>query len=289
MVNKIVLITGTSTGLGLQTSLALAKKGYTVYATMRNLSKREELEKGNSLQETSLHIRQLDVSDSASIQNCIEQIMEKEGRIDILINNAGAGFLRASEQSSEEDLKQVTDVNYFGVVRCTNAVLPIMRKQKSGRIINITSVGGLVGQAFNELYCAAKFAVEGYTEALATYITPFFGIKFSIIEPGGIHTAFSTNVFNKISTTEDENDAYKPVLDQYLTSIRNRPKEDLERIYQPVEEVANLILACLENPDPPLRMRTSAWSKEFCALKTDADPDGLRLHNKLLKLYWEGK
>lgn len=184
MENKVVLITGTSTGLGLKTSVLLAQKGYKVYATMRNPEKRSELEKEIKEQNVSLAIKQLDVSDPGSIQKCIAEIFEGEGKIDILINNAGAGFLRASEHTSEKELLHVTDVNYLGVVRCTNAVLSIMRKQKSGHVINISSVGGLVGQPFNELYCAAKFAVEGYTEALATYLTPFFGIKFTIVEPG---------------------------------------------------------------------------------------------------------
>ena len=286
MEKKVALITGTSTGLGLKTSVALAKKGYLVYATMRNLGKKEELEKEAESQNLDIIIRQLDVSDPVSIKNCIAEIVEKEGRIDILINNAGAGFLRASEQTSEEELIRVTDVNYLGVVRCTNAVLPIMRKQKSGHIINISSVGGLVGQPFNELYCAAKFAVEGYTEALATYITPFFGIKFTIIEPGGITTEFAKSVYKTVKGEPNEENPYEPIFKKYISAIQTRPKEFLERMYQSGEQVAQKMIECIEMENPPLRTRTSSWSNEFCELKTKADPDGLKLHQSLIDLYW---
>jgi NADP-dependent 3-hydroxy acid dehydrogenase YdfG len=121
-----------------------------------------------------IEILQLDVTNNASVKNCINQLIEKNNRIDILINNAGGGFAKTTEQVTEEEMKWVTDLNYFGVVRCTKEVLPYMCKQNYGRIINITSVGGLEGQPFNELYCGAKFAVEGYTEAMASYVEDSF-------------------------------------------------------------------------------------------------------------------
>jgi NAD(P)-dependent dehydrogenase (short-subunit alcohol dehydrogenase family) len=286
MEKKVVLITGTSTGLGLKTSIAFGIKGYRVYATMRNLEKKIELEKEASSQSADIVIMQLDVSDPISIKNCVAAIEEKEGKIDILINNAGAGFLRASEQISEEELIRVTDVNYLGVVRCTNAVLPIMRKRKCGHIINISSVGGLVGQPFNELYCAAKFAVEGYTEAMATYITPFFRIKFTIIEPGGITTEFAKSVYKTVKSDSHQDNAYEEIFNQYMAVMQGRPKEFLEQMYQSGDEVAQKIIECIEMKDPPLRTRTSQWSNEFCKLKTEADPDGLKLHQSLMGLYW---
>jgi len=158
---KVVLITGTSTGLGLATSILFAKKGFKVYATMRNLAKKDLLLEAAKNANVEVQIEQLDVTDMSSINTCVEKIIETEGQIDMLINNAGAGFVRTTEQATEEEILWVTDVNYHGVVRCTKAVIPYMRKARSGHIINITSVGGLVGQPFNELYCAAKFAVDG--------------------------------------------------------------------------------------------------------------------------------
>jgi short-subunit dehydrogenase len=285
---KIVLITGTSTGLGLKLSVLLAKqKKYKVYATMRDLAKKETLEKETSEANVQLMIEQLDVSDPESISRCINKIIEKEGRIDILVNNAGAGFLKASEQVTEKELQQITDINYYGVVRCTNAVLPFMREAKKGHIVNISSVGGLVGQPFNELYCAAKFAVEGYTEALATYITPFFGINFTIVEPGGISTEFTNNVLKKITTSQKPpKDDYAPALQKYIGGIQNRTKEDLAKIYQTGEQVAEVILDCIQKEEPPLRIRTSEWSNSFCKLKTIGDPDGLLLAKTLRKAYF---
>ena len=286
MEKKVVLITGTSTGLGLKTSLAFAKKGYKVYATMRNLEKSDILEKEAKEQNADIIIKQLDVSDPVSIKQCVDEIVEKEGKIDILINNAGAGFIRASEQASDEELFKVTDVNYFGVVRCTNAVLPVMRAHKSGHIINVCSVGGLVGQAFNELYCAAKFAVEGYTEAMASYITPLFGIKFTILEPGGIPTEFANNVKKIVKPIGPHDAVYDPIFTDFINKRQKMLRDLKDTIYQPAEVVAEKIIECVEMENPPLRTRTSPWSNEFCELKTNADPDGLKLHNSLVDSYW---
>ena len=287
MEKKIVLITGTSSGLGLKTSIALAEKGYKVYATMRNMEKSDLLENEASAKNVDITLKQLDVCDPTSIKNCVADIIEKEGSIDILINNAGAGFTRASEQTTEKELFNVTDINYFGVVRCTNEVLPFMRKQKSGHIINVSSVGGLVGQAFNELYCAAKFAVEGYTEAMATYITPLFGIKFTILEPGGITTEFGANLRKLVKQPGPHDDVYDPIFNDFVNKRQKMLQDLREIIFQTGEQVAEKIIECIEMENPPLRTRTSPWSNEFCKLKTSADPDGLKLYNSLVDSYWK--
>nr|WP_294899969.1 SDR family oxidoreductase [uncultured Pedobacter sp.] len=284
---KIALVTGTSTGLGLETSIKLAKAGYLVYATMRNLDKQELLRSKAESSGVSLEIRQLDVSNLESIKECITAIISEVGRIDVLINNAGAGFLKPSELTSDEELQKVTDVNYFGTVRCINAVLPIMRAQKSGRIINISSIGGLVGQPFNEIYCAAKFALEGYTEGLASYITPFFNIKFTLLEPGGITTEFANSVFKDLKKSGGITGDYEEILNQYVGGMQNRSKEEVAKIYQTGEQVAEVIMELLKNENPPLRVRTSDWSNSFTELKTKADPHGLILHNALVKSYFK--
>src|SRR5579885_1691531 len=165
-----VLITGTSSGLGLETAILFARNGDKVFATMRDLSKKSQLLTRIENEKLDIDLLQLDVTDEASVMTCIEKIIASAGHIDILINNAGGGFAKTTEQATEEEIKWVTDLNFFSVVRCTKAVLPTMRKFKKGRIINISSIGGLVGQPFNEFYCASKFAVEGYTEALASYV-----------------------------------------------------------------------------------------------------------------------
>jgi short-subunit dehydrogenase len=131
---KNVLITGTSTGLGLETAVLFAKNGYKVFATMRNLGKSDLIKNRINTESLDIELLTLDVSSSQSINDCVSQIIEKEGKIDILINNAGGGFAKTTEQATEEEMQWVTDLNYFSVVKCTKAVLPFMRKQQSGHI-----------------------------------------------------------------------------------------------------------------------------------------------------------
>ncbi|WP_299766508.1 SDR family oxidoreductase [uncultured Dokdonia sp.] len=279
-----ILITGTSSGVGYEASLLFSRNGFKVYATMRNLKKSEELKKHIKDENLDIEILQLDVTSQSSINSAINIVIEKEGTIDILLNNAGAGFAKTLEETSEEEINWVTDVNYLGVVRTTKAVLPHMRKQKAGHIINITSVGGLVGQPFNEIYCGAKFAVEGFTESLATYVGTTFNIKFTLVEPGGIATEFMKSAIEK--TTVDGQLArgeYLPIFEKYLAGSQKRATESNLAVYQTGKEVAEVILQVVNTETPPLRIRTSAWANEFCELKTKADPTGLMLINEVKK------
>jgi NAD(P)-dependent dehydrogenase (short-subunit alcohol dehydrogenase family) len=282
--SKVLLITGTSSGLGLSVAIQAAKAGHKVYATMRNLDKRAALDAAVTEAGVSVEVLELDVQKSGTIDAAVAQIIQQDGRIDTLINNAGAGFVRTTEQASEDDVQWVMDVNFHGVVRCTKAVIGHMRKARSGHVITISSVGGLVGQPFNEIYCAAKFAVEGYTEALASYITPSFGIHFSTIEPGGIASEFAASVLKHVEETggmlEDE---YLPILQTYIGGAQTRQAGT--DIYQTADEVAAVVMRCIESADPPIRMRTSNWGEGFCALKTDADPDGKKLQQQVIEQF----
>ncbi|MBU1306320.1 MAG: SDR family NAD(P)-dependent oxidoreductase, partial [Alphaproteobacteria bacterium] len=221
--SKIILVTGASTGLGVAFAVQAAAAGHTVYASMRNLDKRATLDAAVAAAGTSLNLLQLDVQDSASVDAAVATVMAEQGRIDVLVNNAGAGFARSTEQASEDEIAWVMDVNYFGVVRCTKAVLPHMRQARSGHIITISSVGGLVGQPFNELYCGAKFGVEGYIEALVSYVTPSFGINFTLVEPGGISSEFFNSALKAMQASggilEDE---YGPAMQAYLSGSAAR-------------------------------------------------------------------
>lgn len=276
---KIALITGTSTGLGLETSILLAENGFKVYASMRDLSKSDKLRDRSKEMDLNIELIHLDVCDTVSIQSAVDTIIEREEKIDLLINNAGAGFAKTTENASFQEIDWVTDLNYTGVVRTVKCVLPHMRKQRSGHIINITSVGGLVGQPFNELYCAAKFAVEGYTEALATYLTDPFGIKFSLVEPGGIVSEFlksaTAKTFDSVDD-DDRTDEYDPIFQRYIDGSKRRAATGETQAYQTAEEVAEVILQVAEAETPPLRVRTSEWAENFCNLKTGLDPDGVK-------------
>jgi short-subunit dehydrogenase len=279
---KVVVITGTSTGIGFESVILFAQNGYKVIATMRDLSKTDlnnRIEKEN----LDIEIMQLDVTNEDSVTTCINKIIDTQGTIDILINNAGGGFAKTTEQATEQEMKWVTDLNYFGVIRCTKAVLPIMRKQNKGHIINITSVGGLVGQPFNEFYCGAKFAVEGYTEALASYLTDSFGINFSIVEPGGISTEFMKSTMGKTAVDgQMAHPEYMHIFQKYMAGIQKRASEGVERSYQTPIEVAEVLLSVATSENPPLRVRTSEWSESFCNIKTQADPDGTLLLNSVI-------
>ncbi|MFD1552575.1 short-chain dehydrogenase/reductase [Putridiphycobacter roseus] len=278
---KNVLITGTSSGVGLESAVLFAKNGFKVYATMRNLKKATALSERIVHEKLDIEIMQLDVSDNASIQKTVQAIIAAEGKIDILLNNAGAGFAKTLEQATQAEIDWVTDVNYTGVVRTTKAVLPYMREARSGHIINVTSVGGLVGQPFNELYCAAKFAVEGFTEAMASYISKPFNIHFSMVEPGGITTEFMNSA---VAKTADEKGTmatgeYAPIFEKYMASSQNRSKNTEVSTFQTSSEVAAVIMDVVHAENPPLRVRTSEWAENLCRLKTEADPDGTKLVN----------
>ncbi len=277
--NKVILITGTSSGLGISLSVKLAKAGHTVYATMRDLAKQQNLLDAAKASAVSLSVLQLDVQDSHSVRECVEKVIEAEGKIDVLINNAGAGYVRTTEQANEDDVNWVMDVNFHGVVRCTKAVLPYMREARQGHVINITSVGGLVGQPFNEFYCAAKFAVEGYIESLASYVTAPFNIHFTNVEPGGIATEFANNVMEHVGSTGGIlDDEYRPILEHYMSAGAGTPRDGL---YQTPDEVADVVIDCLDCDEPPIRRRTSSWGEEFTRFKTKADPDG-KAQNQLV-------
>ena len=275
-----ILITGTSTGVGFECALLFAQNGYKVYASMRNTEKGEALKAKRSEENLDIEILPLDVTDPWSIQTAVNTIIEKDGKIDVLVNNAGAGFGKTVEQASVEEIKWVTDVNYLGVIYCTQAVIPFMRKQRSGQIISVTSVGGLVGQPFNELYCGAKFGVEGFMESLATYISDPFNIKVSLVEPGGIATEFMKSAIEKTSSEGQlASGEYLPIFEKYMAGVQQRATKSRQQLYQSGAEVAAVILQVAQNENPPLRIRTSPWAEEFTKLKTQADPDGTKLIN----------
>jgi short-subunit dehydrogenase len=282
--SKIILITGASTGIGLETAIQLAEQGHKVFASMRNIEKSTLLKQTAEKRGVKLNIMQLDVLDDQSIANCISEIIKSNERIDVLINNAGAGFIRTMEQASMDEIKQVMDVNFYGPIRCSKAVLPFMRKQKSGHIINISSVGGLVGQPVNEIYCAAKFALEGLTESLATYLEPYFGIHISLIEPGGVITEFGNNLTNYFNSTGGIlNDDYKPLMENYMGYRASFTDEVKEKVFQKPAQIAEIIIKCMNDPHPKVRYMSSEGVAAFTKVKTSLDPDGEILKTQVRK------
>ena len=183
MKQSVILITGASSGIGYEAAIMLAKQGHKVYGAARRLERMEPL------REYGVESIRLDVTNEASIVSCVQTIIDKEGHIDVLVNNAGYGYLGAIENVSMEEARRQLEVNLFGLARPTQLVLPYMRKQHSGRIINTSSIAGKGVIPFGGWYNVSKFAVEAFSDALRME-TKTFGIDVSIIEPSGIKTAW---------------------------------------------------------------------------------------------------
>jgi len=186
---KVAVVTGNSSGIGYETSLLLARNRFITYATMRNTSKSNGLREVASKENIPLKVTQLDVNDDSSVNNAIDNIVRENGRIDILVNNASYDLFGSLEESSLEEIKQ-----QFSVIRTTKAVIPTMRKQGNGTIVNISSVGGIIGLLpFSTAYRASKFAIEGFTESLRQGLADF-NINIILIEPGSISSNFAENI-----------------------------------------------------------------------------------------------
>ena len=219
----VMLCSGASWVRGVSGAIQGAGAGFPVYASMRNLDKRAALDAAAKAAGVSLEVIALDVEDTPSVDAAVQTIIDAQGQIDVLVANAGVGFARSTEQATEADINWVMDVNFMGVVRCTKAVLPHMRAARSGRVIAVSSVGGLAGQPFNEVYCASKFAVEGYIESLASYVGPAFGLHFTAIEPGGISSEFANTALKQIEESGGLlQDEYLPLIHKYLGTRKNR-------------------------------------------------------------------
>ena len=267
---KTALITGTSSGIGLSTAIAFAKAGFWVTATMRNTSKSVALLERAKAEGVELTVAALDVQNEVSIAAAVAGMLERHGRIDVLVNNAGAGYLGSLEQTSLEEVQQVMDVNFFGVWRVTQAVMPTMRSQGSGRIISVSSIGGLVGQPFNDAYCAAKFAVEGAMESLAP-VAARLGIFVSLIEPSPVNTEFVANVSGMQNLRVLESDPYHAVISAYVAGVQKRYANS--NVGQTSDQIAPVILEAATAERPHFRYQTSNDVRDRVALKY-VDPTG---------------
>ncbi len=266
---KTVLITGCSSGIGYATALLFAKNGFNVVATMRDLTKIHALSDRAKHEKLNIDIRQLDITDEVATQAIVNAVLQDYKKIDILINNAGAGFLGTLEQTSLTQAKEIMDVNFFGIWRLTQAVLPSMRKNKSGHIISVTSVGGVIGQPFNDAYCAAKFAVEGMMESLAPILKRFH-IYVSLIEPGAVNSEFVTATLQKSPQLHaDLEQDYQAIFQQYLKAV----EKAYAQVGQSSTEIAELILTVAGDTQPSFRYQTSEASRKLADLKL-TDPTG---------------
>jgi len=190
---KSVIITGASRGIGLDTALAFGRAGYKVFATMRNPEKAIELKEKIKAESLPISIAAMDVDSDESVQQCIGGILQENGSIDVLVNNAGIEYHGSIEDLTMADFKSIMETNYFGALRCIKALLPLMRKNRNGCIINVASVAGKISSSPLGAYAASKFALEAVSEALAQEVKSF-NIRVAIVEPGIIDTAMARNI-----------------------------------------------------------------------------------------------
>ncbi len=245
---KVAIVTGSSSGIGYATSLMLARKGFYTYASVRNIDKSASLEPITNAERLPLKLIQLDVTDDSSVKQAVERIVLEKGRIDVLVNNAGYGLFGAFEDLSLEEIKAQFETNFFGVVRVTQNVLPIMRTAQNGGgvIVNVSSVNGHIAFPVISAYCGTKFALEGMSESIVYELEPF-GIKVILIEPGPI----SSN-FMKGSVLAKRALDPKSLYSELVQKFNAKTSSQHENATQP-EEVAKTIFQAISDEKPEFR------------------------------------
>ena len=242
---KVAIVTGSSSGIGFSTAIMLARNGFYTYGSMRNLSKANALNDVAMKENLPLRTIQLDVTNDKSVKDAVNKVLEEKKTIDVLVNNAGYGLMGCVQDLSIEEVRAQFETNVFGVIRVTQAVLPTMRKQKHGVIINVSSIAGRIAFPISNAYASTKFALEGLSESMR-YEVEQFGIKVVLIEPGVITTNFvSAMVMPK--KVLDQNSPYA----QFMQKVNDGFKLKRENATDS-EEVAKVILKAVtvENPEP---------------------------------------
>jgi NAD(P)-dependent dehydrogenase (short-subunit alcohol dehydrogenase family) len=241
---RVAVVTGSSTGNGYETSLTLARSGFLTYTTMRSLHKGENIKSLAEKEKLPLKTVQLDVTDGISVKNAIQSITAESNRIDVLVNNAGYAVSGAFEDLSMEEIKAQHETNLFGVIRVTQAVLPVMRKQKSGIIVNISSALGRFGLPITSAYVSTKFAIEGLSESIAYELEPF-GIKIILVEPGFVKTNIANNMVIA-EKSQDPNSPYSQLMQHMVSYIEHVPRSS-------PDVVANVVLKAVTSENTSLR------------------------------------
>ena len=275
--DKVAVVTGSSTGIGHETSLILARNGFLTYATMRNLNKSENMKMVATKENLPIQVKQLDVTDDVSVTNAIQAISSETGRIDVLVNNAGYGLNGAFEDLAMDEIKAQYETNVFGLIRTTQAVLPIMRRQKSGTIVNISSGAGRFGFPSGSAYVSTKFAVEGLSESISYELEPF-GIKVVIVEPGVIRTNFTDGLV-VAKKSKDPGSPYSQLMQKAASGfekmMKNASSPDL---------VANVVLNAVRNENPSLRYLAGNDVETWLGKRNMADEESYKMMKQNLMM-----
>ena len=236
---KIALVTGCSSGIGLETSLALAREGFYTFATMRDLNKNHKIKQSIEKENLPIEIIEMDVDDDQSVNSAVNNILEKKEKIDILVNNAGYGMWGTVEDVSIQEFKEQFETNFFAIIRMIQKIAPVMRKQNNGHIVNVSSVAGRIGFPVSAAYISSKFALEGLSESLRFELMPF-GVNVIIIEPGVIKTNFFNSM--KMSKNSQKESAYSDITDRVISGVKmmaemgTHPKEVADIIIKAIKE-----------------------------------------------------
>ena len=266
IMEKVALVTGSSSGIGLETSLSLARNGFHTFATMRDLNRDEEIKEVVRKENLNVEILQLDVDNEESVNEAINTVMERKDRIDVLVNNAGYGMWGTVEDVSIDEFKEQFETNFFSIIRLIHRVAPIMRKQGSGDIVNISSVAGRIGFPVSPAYISSKFALEGLSESLRFELMPF-GVNVIIIEPGVIKTNFFNSM--KLAKKSNQDSEYKEITEKVISGVKmmaemgTHPKEVADAVVKALKE---------ENPHPRYVVGNDAMMfLEAKKMKTDME------------------
>ncbi|HEY3557191.1 MAG TPA: oxidoreductase [Kribbella sp.] len=249
IVHPVALVTGASSGIGRAAALALVDAGFAVVGTSRNAA--------NAVPLAGVTFLDLDVASDESVRSLVEEVIEVFGRIDVLVNNAGVGAVGAGEESSIDQAKEVFDINVFGLIRMTNAVLPHMRAQGSGRVVNVASVLGLIPAPFMGLYAATKHAVEGYAESLDHELREH-GVRMLLVEPGYTSTSFEASSLAPDSALPIYAAQREIARDVLATAVRNADDPDV---------VAKVIVAAATDSRPKLRYTAGSTARRVSLLR----------------------
>ena len=262
---KVALVTGSSSGIGFETALALARENYFTYASMRNTSKAGEIQEITKKENLNLKIIDLDLDKENSIKSAVKKIQEQKGRMDILVNNAGYGLFGCLEDITMDELKAQFQTNFFGVVSLIQEIAPIMRKQGSGIIVNVSSVAGRIGFPGTPAYISSKFALEGLSECMRYELSPF-GIKTIIIEPGVIQT----NFFSSMKVAHGKpGSPYKEITEKVMNGVKM-----MAEMGTPPVEVAKTIMKAVKTAEPLPRYVVGSDASMFLEakkMKTDLE------------------
>jgi len=239
---KVAIVTGTSSGIGFETALVLAKEGYLTYATMRDTTKSGKIKEIAQKENLKINVLELDVDDENSVKDAIAHVLDQKQRIDVLVNNAGWGLWGCVEDVSIDEFKEQFETNFFSIIRLIQEVAPVMRKQSSGTIVNVSSVVGRIGFPASPAYISSKFALEGLSESLRFELAPF-GVDVIIIEPGVIKTDFMKNM--KMAKKSELDTVYKGITTKVVSGVKM-----MAEMGTSPKEVANTIVTAINDKNP---------------------------------------